>query len=352
MPASGESVHENQAKAGVVIIDLERFLAEERANWRELESIVERIDRDPAGHWTIEETLRFHYLYERAASDLARLATFSFENETHRHLETLVGRAYAHIHPARGRLAGARPWRWFTRVFPDAFKRRIRAFQLACAITATAMLAGALVISGDYSAKKELMPFEHLRQRPSARVAKEESNKTGNLQGEGRISFSALLMTHNIKVAVLCMAFGCFWGIGTVCLLFLNGIMLGAVLADYMLDGQAMFMFGWLLPHGVVEIPAILIAGQAGLVLGGAILGRADGRPLQERLRAVAPDLASLIGGVAVLLVWAGLVESFFSQFHEPVLPYSFKIIVGLIELAALIFLLCGMRHAFRTCTP
>jgi len=39
---------------------------------------------------------------------------------------------------------------------------------------------------------------------------------------------------------------------------------------------------------------------------------------------------------VAVLLVWAGLVEAFFSQYHEPVLPYWVKITFGLIELAAL----------------
>jgi hypothetical protein len=44
--------------------------------------------------------------------------------------------------------------------------------------------------------------------------------------------------------------------------------------------------------------------------------------------------------GVAVLLVWAGLVEAFLSQYHEPVIPYSVKICFGLVELALLILFL------------
>ena len=48
----------------------------------------------------------------------------------------------------------------------------------------------------------------------------------------------------------------------------------------------------------------------------------------------------TLIGGVAVMLVWAGIVESFLSQHHEPVIPYWLKIAFGLGELAVLIWFL------------
>ena len=43
-----------------------------------------------------------------------------------------------------------------------------------------------------------------------------------------------------------------------------------------------------------------------------------------------------LIAGAAALLVWAGIVEAFVSQYHQPVLPYSLKIAFGACELAAL----------------
>ena len=39
----------------------------------------------------------------------------------------------------------------------------------------------------------------------------------------------------------------------------------------------------------------------------------------------------------AVLLVWAGLVESFLSQYHRPVLPYGLKIGFGMVELILLV---------------
>jgi hypothetical protein len=47
-----------------------------------------------------------------------------------------------------------------------------------------------------------------------------------------------------------------------------------------------------------------------------------------------------LIFGVAVMLVWAGIVEGFFSQYHEPTLPYSVKIGFGITELTLLVFFL------------
>ena len=147
-------------------------------------------------------------------------------------------------------------------------------------------------------------------------------------------------MTHNTKVSILTMALGITWGIGTIILLFYNGVILGAVAADYVIDGQTSFLFGWLLPHGVVEIPAILIAGQAGLVLASALIVRNRRLGVKKRLKERLNDLATLIGGLAIMLIWAGIVEAFMSQYHEPVLPYSLKICFGLFELIVLIFFL------------
>ena len=51
-------------------------------------------------------------------------------------------------------------------------------------------------------------------------------------------SFAATLMTHNTKVSVLAMAMGMTWGLGTIVLLFYNGVILGAVCFDYVLAGE------------------------------------------------------------------------------------------------------------------
>ena len=69
-------------------------------------------------------------------------------------------------------------------------------------------------------------------------------------------------MVNNIGVSIKAMALGMTWGIGTLIILFYNGVILGLVAVDYIIDGQTIFLLGWLLPHGVIEIPAILIGGR------------------------------------------------------------------------------------------
>ena len=147
-------------------------------------------------------------------------------------------------------------------------------------------------------------------------------------------------MAHNIQISMTVMGLGFSYGIGTLLMLFYNGIILGAIALDYSQAGESLFLLGWLLPHGVFEIPAIIIAGQAGLLLGRAVLGRGDRMTLSARFKAIRSDLSILIFGVAVMLIWAGLVESFFSQYHQPVIPYLLKILFGLIELGLLLWFL------------
>jgi uncharacterized membrane protein SpoIIM required for sporulation len=172
----------------------------------------------------------------------------------------------------------------------------------------------------------------HLQGDPSDRVREEEAAVHDRLSGQ-HSAFSAMLMTHNTRISILTFSLGMTYGIGTVVLLFYNGVIVGAVGLDYIRAGEGKFLAGWLMPHGVIEIPAILIAGMAGLVLARALLGWGDRSPLRARMRQVAPDLVTLIFGVAALLTWAGIVEAFFSQYHEPVLPYWLKIGFGAAEL-------------------
>jgi len=330
-----------------MILDLQRFVREGQPLWDELDAMLARLERDPAAQMSLEQAKRLHFLHQRASADLARVMTFAAEPAVRGHLETLVGRAYGEIHRQRRGASQWSPWRWFSRSFPQAFRRRIQAFALAGAVTLAGCAFGAGALLFDPEAKPVLLPFEHLQGDPRERVAEEEK-EGGRHVDSSRAVFSSQLMTHNTRVSVLALALGMTWAVGTFVLLFYNGVILGAVATDYIVAGQGTFLTGWLLPHGSVEIPAILIAGQAGFVLGGALIGWGRRETLRERMRAVGPDLATLIGGVAIMLVWAGIVESFFSQYHEPVLPYAVKIAFGLLELGGLVAFLgfAGRRIA------
>ena len=322
-----------------MIIDLERFIAEEKPSWDELEAVLDRMEQDLAFRMDLAEVTRFHLLYQRASAALARLDGFSAAPEFRHYLENLVARAFGEIHETRERPHRFAPGAWLLGRFPRTFRRHIRQFQLSLAATVLGCLFGAAALLLDPADKEVLLPFQHLMGTPAERVAKEEQGVNQRLE-KGKLTFSSYLMTHNTQVSVACMASGLSFGVGTVLLLFFNGVILGAVIYDYVLAGKALFLAGWLLPHGVIEIPAILLAGQAGLVLAGALIGRESGLPLARRLRLVWGDLVTLMGGVGIMLVWAGLIEALFSQYHEPVLPYPVKIGFGVAELLLLVLFL------------
>jgi uncharacterized membrane protein SpoIIM required for sporulation len=317
-----------------MILDLGRFVETEQPHWAALEKTLQWLEESPGRRMSLEEAERLHGLYQRASADLARVSGMASEGELRRYLEWLVGRAYAEIHETRERKR-LRPWRWFTREFPQAFRRHARAFHLALALTLAGCAFGGLAIRIDPEAKNVLMPFEGLQKSPAERVAQERRMQGKQLAGV-KGTFSADLMTHNTQVALTTIALGLTFGFGTIIILFYNGVILGAVVLDYVLGGQSVFLLGWLLPHGVIEIPAILIGGQTGLVIAHALIGWGSRVSRADRLRAVARDVVTLAGGAAVMLVWAGIVEAFLSQYHEPVITYGSKIAFGGVEAALL----------------
>jgi len=318
-----------------MIIDLQRFIANERPFWNELEQLLDRVEAEPEARMSLDQLQLFHHLYERTAADLAKITTFSSEPETRRYLENLVARAYGEIHETREKQRRFYPLQWFFHTWPQTFRRHARAFYLSVAITIAGCLFGGGAVLFDPDAKPVLMPFSHLQQDPQKRVQEEEHATHDRLEGV-KATFSAELMTHNIQVSILTLALGMTWGFGTILMLFYNGVILGAVAVDYIRAGETKFLFGWLMPHGVIEIPAILIAGQAGLLLAGALIGRGSRLSMRARLRAISPDVVTLMFGVGVMLVWAGFIEAFLSQYHEPVVPYAAKIAFGAVELILL----------------
>ena len=321
-----------------MIVDLVRFVETERPHWTALERFLKRLDETPGMPLPIDEAQRLHYLYQRTSSALGRVGAMAAEPELRGYLEWLVSRAYAEIHESRGK-SRFKPWHWLTVTLPQTFRRRFRAFAMSSLLTFGGVLFGVLALAIDPDAKSVLMPFAHLHMTPKERVALEREDQ-GKRFDNRKASFSAQLMSNNTRVSFLAMGLGMSFGVGTVALLFYNGVILGAVVYDYVTGGETIFLLGWLLPHGVIEIPAILIGGQAGLLIAHALIGWGSRKTRLERLREIGPDVVTLTGAAALFLIWAGIVEAFFSQYHEPVVPYGVKIAFGLVELAALTFYL------------
>lgn len=318
-----------------MILDIQRFLDTARPVWKELEEALSHLENDPDPQWDLAKTESFYRLYQQTSAHLAEVRHLTAERELREYLEQLVARSYARIYVRSGGRGGRRWWQWFTSAFPATVRRHGLALALSTGLFVLGAVFGAAALKIDPTAKGALLPFGHGQTTPSERVKREMADR-GQKISQARGRFSAELMTHNTQVSFFTLGLGMTFGVGTIVMLFYNGVILGAVAFDYIVDGQGLFLAGWILPHGSVEIPAILLAGQAGLVLGHALIGWGNRTPRRLRLRAILPDLVVMAGGIAVLLIWAGIIESFFSQYHEPVIPYALKIAFGVVELGAL----------------
>src|SRR5690606_10107632 len=79
----------------------------------------------------------------------------------------------------------------------------------------------------------------------------------------------------------------------------------------------SLYLWTFVLPHGVIELSAITIAGGAGLWLGSALVlpGRLTRREALERR---GREAVGLIAGTTLLLIVAGFIEGFISPSSLP----------------------------------
>ncbi|HKV23061.1 MAG TPA: stage II sporulation protein M [Candidatus Acidoferrum sp.] len=329
-----------------MILDLERFQAQARPRWSKLESLLAALESRPDRRLNPAEAEQLQDLYAQTGADLNRVTHGALAPDLRQYLERLVARAYAELYyspPARSEIWQPRRWLRIFTAFPEAFRRQSRYFALSVLITVLGCALGGLTVRYDPASVEVLLPADYLR-NPGERVNQELKGQRRHLDSaQVEAEFSAQLITHNIQVALLAAALGVTFGIGTALLLFENGVLLGAVAVRYTQQGFGLFVTAWLLPHGAFEIPSILIAGQAGFYLGRLLLRRREDRDMRRAMR----EWLLLIAGLALMLVWAGIMEAFFSQYHAPVLPYGFKVAVGAAELVLLTvyLLLIGRRE-------
>ena len=163
--------------------------------------------------------------------------------------------------------------------------------------------------------------------------------------------FSAYLMSHNIEVSFLCFALGAFTILGGYGILFYNGVILGAVAAQYVMDGVVTFFVAWVGPHGALELPAIVFSGAAGIRAGRALLLPGD-LSAATALRRAFPDLRRMLLGTAAILVLAGLIEGSFSQFTKQTFPYALKIGVAAVLFIGLVSYLFVRRGGKEEGSP
>src|SRR4051812_36451809 len=113
-----------------MILDLDRFTAAEKPYWDELDQRLQKLESDPGYSLSLDEAMRFHYLYQRCSASLARTSQIAGEVQLRAFLEALLARAYAEIHEVR---QARQRWsfrRWLFGEFPATFRAHSKAFAL------------------------------------------------------------------------------------------------------------------------------------------------------------------------------------------------------------------------------
>ena len=291
------------------------FIARNKPDWDELEQLVRKA-RKSLRSVTPDELSRLDVLYRRATIHLARAATRTSDRQLVSYLNGLTAAAHSLIYlpPRRSMFAGA------VQFLCEGFARSIARNLRFHAVSAGLLLGGALLAyylcTTDVMAAYALSMPGDPRQPGATREQLEAALRGGRDDAGGmKFFFASFLFQHNFKVAITAMALGVLAGVPTILLMVYNGMILGWFVAVHHQAGITWEMWGWILPHGVTEIGAIVLCGGAGLMLGRAVL-RPGEMSRGDSLRMAGIEAGRTCLGVGLMLVAAALIESYVRQSH------------------------------------
>lgn len=319
-------------------MDIRQFVQKREKRWAEYRSLTAKAAGGGLKKMPPEEIDRLVWLYRAAAGDLARARTLYPGTDVERDLNAMTQSGYGLIYGGKP-VEKAEPF--FTRRYPALVRRNIVFVLVSLAIFAAFATTGFFIDKLDPRLRGAVIP---------ARVQDEfesQIEKKGRVDRDiplGAMSvFSSQLISNNVRVSFLVFALGCTFGVGTVYVMAVNGLVLGALGRTFFERGLMENYFAFIMPHGAIELTAIIIAGAAGLRIGWAMLNPGE-LPFAASLRRGAAEAVELIFGVVVMLVIAGLIEAYFTPIQS--IPDKAKVAFSFIAfLAALAYLTSGFRQ-------
>jgi uncharacterized membrane protein SpoIIM required for sporulation/uncharacterized RDD family membrane protein YckC len=319
------------------------FAARKRARWAEFQTLAERAARHGLDSFASRELPDFAARYREVAADLARARTYEVDEATMEHLERLAAAGHNALYrDERG--TWRRVWEVLARECPAAILQARGYIAVACLAFVLPAAAGFLLMREQPALAVDLLP-EVLIDRADAGVERmAEGRRYVNLALEERPMMASGIITNNVRVAISCFAGGIFLGIGSLVLLGFNGLTIGAAAGHFANRGLLGYLLEFILGHGLLELFAIWVAGAAGFLLGRSVvapgnLSRADALVLSGR------TAVRMVGGAAILLVVAGLIEGFVSA-GEGDVSFRAAASVGSLAFLAAYLLNGGVRLA------
>lgn len=239
-------------------------------------------------------------LYQRVSTHLSVLRSASSDSALIGSLSSLVARARAVVTGAHAPLASEFV-RFWTVSFPVVAYRAWRWWLVTGVVFLLVAVAIGFWVAGNPEVQATIATAAEIDQLVNHDFASYYSDHPAG-------SFALQVWVNNSWVAARCIAFAVLLGLPIPYLLLGNAANLGVALGLMFDAGKGGFMLGLLMPHGLLELTAVFLAGAVGMRLGWTVIAPGDrprGQVLAEQGRAV---VAVAVGLVAVLAV-AGLIE-------------------------------------------
>lgn len=291
------------------------FRREREKTWRDLEALVDRIERHGLHALGPRELMRLPELYRATLSSLSVARSVSLDRNLLAYLETLSTRAYFHVY---GGISD--PLRFVGMFLMRGFPRAVRDLRLALAISVLVLLIGGAAgfavtlqnMDWYYTFVSDGMASGRTPTSDPAELRKQLYDGADSAV-EWLNAFATYLFSHNARIGMLAFGLGFLFGIPTLLLLSTNALTLGSFAALYHSHGLSADLWGWLLVHGTTEILAITLAGAAGLKIGASLAFPGPYSRLAAAARAGRSAALVAIGCVLMFLI-AALLEGFARQ--------------------------------------
>ena len=286
--------------------------------WQQAEARARRFAQGRSQE--VADAVRLADDYRLLAHDLARARSLMPGSRTRAYLESAYARAHATLHDGAWH-AGSALRHLFIVEIPAAVRSLAPYLLWSTAIFILAAGAG-------YALVHRYPELIALFASPDTIASVER----GQLWTQGLLNvvpssiLSVQILTNNIVVSLFAYCLGFLFGLGTLYILGLNGLMLGAIFAFVGAHGLAGALLRFIIAHGCVELSVMCLSAAAGAAIGEALIRPGPGGRL-ESFRAAALRTAPVLIACAVLLVGSGLIEGFISP--DPRFSLLSRVVVG-----------------------
>ncbi|MDJ0534670.1 MAG: stage II sporulation protein M [Xenococcaceae cyanobacterium MO_207.B15] len=315
-------------------MNTQRWIARREINWKKLERLLQQVEKKGLKSLSAEEIKQLASLYRSVSADLARAKTYKLGKTLTLKLQQLTSCGYSQIYQG----SRHQEWQAVKEFYLWGFPQVVRDTGIYTAIT-TGIFFFLGIIGWWYGWNDPVFLSLTVPQSLIETVRDRGELWMGSIVGIEPLASSGI-MINNISVSFVAIAGGITGGVYTIYIIGLNGLHIGTVSALVAQNNLSYPFWGFVFPHGALELPAIFLAGGAGLLIGKAIVLPGQYR-LIDALKQNGQKAAQLLFGIIPMLVIAGTVEGFFSP--NPVIPDAVKYLTG-IGLFVLLIAYCARQ--------